>query len=287
MENLIDSIDLPNWVILVALIGGIIEIVKFIFSLFRTPVLEVKLTKEVFFRLSNWGESLFANVILLARNGIVEIKNVSFSLKRTTRSEKKYNLHVMNIGKKVKGDDVFAKHYFYTTSPIGFITEKRVARRLYNTVLKEYSTEISDKFAGFDKKIRDYVRDWTIDARKTKTEIEKNALFAKVTGKLGKEVDFFSQEIASLVQLESGSFKLVIDVNYKPVHWLFSSFPNKLARSTIAFEVESDFKKTYKSLLQEHLWQKANNISFPKSQQTLIFPEYHPRKISEQEKEDN
>lgn len=284
MENLANNITLPNWLIYVGVVGGfvvsIIEIIRFVFALFKQPRLEIKLTREVFFRLNNAGESLFANAVLLAKSGIVEVRNISFSLRRTTGSKKVYDIKVLNIGKKINTNEVLAKHYFYTTSPINYVKDKKVTRQLYNSVLFEYSPKIIDKFTEFNKELNDYRNSLLTKVE----EIRNNPLGyqQQVLTEINSKVDKYTQETIALVQLEEGKYELVMSVEYSPLHWLSKIIPNKTSNSKITFKVEADFKEGYKDQLKLLLNATANNILFPENQLIQIFPEYQPKDVSEE-----
>src|SRR3954466_4089507 len=111
MSNPISTIEnlnaIPGWIVYSGAIAGlvvaIIEVVRFIFSVSKTSKLEIRLTKEAFFRLTNfWGESLFTNAILLAREGPVEVRNVEFKLQKTSGSQKNFVLTCVHFGEKVR-----------------------------------------------------------------------------------------------------------------------------------------------------------------------------------------
>src|SRR5574343_1815041 len=96
---------IPDWLVWTGSIAGILAVaihfLSFVFNFFRRGKLEVKLTKEIFFRVSQLGECLFPNVVLFARNGPIEIKNILFELHKFGSYQKKYKLSLLYFGDKL------------------------------------------------------------------------------------------------------------------------------------------------------------------------------------------
>jgi hypothetical protein len=114
-----------NWMITFAfwasLILTLIKIVEAIISALRQPSLNFSLTREVFFRLTEFGEALFCNPVLLAWNGPVLISSITAQLKKIDSPQKTFPLKVLAFGEKVRGQGPFADHYFHSKSPIAHI----------------------------------------------------------------------------------------------------------------------------------------------------------------------
>lgn len=113
------SVGLPLWVqaasLVITLVLAGLRLVEF----FRRGTLEIRLTRDSFFRLSDRGETLFVHSVLLARDGPVLIQDVAVTLRRIASkkpqktTEKKFALQIIDHGEKIKGSQFRAEHHFY------------------------------------------------------------------------------------------------------------------------------------------------------------------------------
>src|SRR6267143_1336631 len=71
-----------------SLILGLLKIIEFAVKATRFPRLDARLTSDVFFRLTDFGESLFCNAVLLSFNGPVLITNTRVTLTKTDSAVK-------------------------------------------------------------------------------------------------------------------------------------------------------------------------------------------------------
>ena len=117
--------SLPYWMQLFAFIAGIIftllTIVIIITQLVKKPILFFRLTKDIFFRITELQEAVFSNGVLVAKNEGILIEEVNFKLNKTDEPTKSFTLKVAHFGEKVRGLAVFSDHHFYSTSPISYI----------------------------------------------------------------------------------------------------------------------------------------------------------------------
>lgn len=280
MENEIISVSqqiaLPPMLIYVGVIGGIlvsvIEIVRFLLYLLARPLLEVRLTKEVFFRLIDLGECVFANVILLAKNGDIEVKDTLFTLKKLSGNKKEYLLNTAHIGRKIDTpSNTIASHSFYTTSSTTYVTEKSVERQVHVAVLSEYEGRIKESLLNFQNKVSNYRESlWdTLDTIGSDSGATEKVL--RWVNSLASEC---SNEIMTNVQLEDGDYELLVKVGYKPLGRLSVFIGTNYIRSSITFSVKN-FKSSYRVSLENYLRTIAINIVFAKNDQ-LLHPEYQP-----------
>ena len=106
----------------VATLLAVLKAVEF----FRRGTLEVRLTKDSFFRLTETGESLFVHAVLLARDGPALIDNISLKMNRrptdnARTAEKSFPLDIVDHGEKIKAAGMFAEHFWYGASPLGTV----------------------------------------------------------------------------------------------------------------------------------------------------------------------
>ena len=234
--ELIDLIKSLPWFFWFSYIGGILGFFLTVFKIYEVlrPInVDVRLTKEIFFRFSDLGECLFPNILLVSRNGDSEIKNIIFKLKKKrvndSDSEKLYNVEPAYFGERVSSDrSVYAENSFYTTSPIFFISPSKPLRLAIIAILSKYSGSMSKLFFSFEKDIKALVgEDWN---KSQWSEEEKS----RYLGKIRNCINDYSHKIINEIQLESGEYELQCIVEYKPSKaWSLC----KTARSSISFKI--------------------------------------------------
>lgn len=150
------SSNLPSWMITFAFVASLfltlLKIYEYYIKYSKKPELNVRLTKEAFFRCAldtvspiGNGEVLFANAVLLARNAAVLVQKVRFNLKKISGSKKDFSLCVLQFGEKVKGQGNIADHNFFTSSPLAFLPVDTPQRLVYLAVVEEYADRIRKK----------------------------------------------------------------------------------------------------------------------------------------------
>lgn len=89
----------------------------------------------------------------------------------------------------------------------------------------------------------------------------------------------FANDIMQLIQLESGDYRLEIEVEYQSPGEKIARTQN-VSRSAIEFTVQEDFREIYKIKLQQYasvvIYNKLFNRNDP-----VIFPVYQPYQIRE------
>src|SRR5260370_39741605 len=134
--------NLPLWMVYFAfcssLILGVLKIVEVAVRGTRFPRLDARLTSDVFFRLTELGESLFCNSVLLAFNGPLLITNTRVTLTKTDSAVKVFPFAVLLFGEKVKGSGPLAEHFFPTASSIKHIAALEPQRVSYMSAHRQY-----------------------------------------------------------------------------------------------------------------------------------------------------
>src|ERR1039458_8658004 len=115
------SNSLPIWAQYFTLAATLVLSGLRAWEFFRKPTLSVALTKDVFFRVIDFGEALFCNAILMAERGPVLVTHVSAVLKKTDQPLNTFPLDIIQFGEKVKTESLLAEHFFYTSSPLAHI----------------------------------------------------------------------------------------------------------------------------------------------------------------------
>ena len=273
---------IPNWIVitgsLFGLLLGIFKIINWFDKLTKLPDLDVALTKELFFRLTNTGENVFTNCVLIARNGPVEITDVNFTLKRISGSQKTFNISPVHMGNKIADPpNPYAAHNFTSKSCRMYLAENAPCHILYLSVLEEYSGEFKNETSKFDSSVLDYANELKLKL----PEIEAKGVeyFAEINSKLTHMETEAKGKILSLVQLESGNYELEVKVSFLKLG--VRIFNDKgISTNKITFSVEENLKELYSDQLQRALTTTAKNILF-NQETTYVYPEYQPIKITE------
>jgi hypothetical protein len=243
----------------------------------RHGKLEVRLTKDSFFRLTDFGEALFVHCVLLARNGPVLIRSVSVTLKRlagegTRLAQKSFPLDVMNHGEKVKGKEFTAEHHFYGSSPLLYVAATSTFRPVYHCLQAEYKQRQHSAVLAFQTEIRDFRR--RKDGSFGGGNIAPDAL-----QELDQIVKTHHIKMLGLVQLEAGKYELSLKVDYEKCGLMVWK-KRENVWSYGYFTVDSDGLERYKGELLDTLSRNAHNIVFGKNE-PVRYPEYMPTSFTE------
>lgn len=274
------SLRAPDWLvtasIVVTSILALSQIVKLYLN--RRGYLEIRLTRETFFRLGVDGECLFMNAVILSRNGPVEIRAIEFLLKRLESSQKQYTLSLSNIGTKVIDyEGNLAKPQFFTTSPISFINKDSAERYIFRVIQSEYRNEISKLINDYIlemKRYRDQLMKEVTESTDKPTSTKED-LYKHIKGEAEKR----SLLIMTRVQLEGGRYEASVNVTYKPLGWRKSTTVDQ-AKSKIQFDVTSDFHIIFKGLIEDYLLDVAEQI-VTRGEKVPTLPEYEPINVIE------
>jgi hypothetical protein len=141
----------------VATLLGVLRAVEF----FRRGTLEVRLTKDSFFRLTDSGETLFVHAVLLDRDGPALIDKVSITMNRlptenARTAQKSFPLDIVDHGEKIKGATIFAEHSWYGASPLLYVAANSTQRPAYKCLHVEYKDRQQNAFGAFDQEFFNY-----------------------------------------------------------------------------------------------------------------------------------
>ena len=152
--------NLPLWMVYFAfwtsLILAVLKIVQFAVRAAKFPRLDARLTSDVFFRLNEFGETLFCNSVLLAFNGPVLLTNTRAILTKTDSVVKVFPFVVLWFGEKVKGLGPLAEHSFLTASSIKHVAALEPQRVLYMCVQQQYRDASQRAINEFRKQVLEY-----------------------------------------------------------------------------------------------------------------------------------
>lgn len=266
-----------EWVVLFAfwasLVLTLLKIGEVVSSALRQPKLDLHLTQDVFFRLTEFGEALFCNPVLLAWNGPVLISGVTARLNRTGSPQKSFPLKVLAFGEKVKGQGPLPDHYFHTKSPIAHIAESTPQRAVYLCVQEEYHDRTKRAVDAFRQSILDYKASLLKKAGASQVDNQE------VVRGLVSAVDAGLSNLMDIVQLEPGRYELVVEVEYCNPTSRLTRFKRR-SQSSISFVVDDNVRDYLRTNLREALMTGATNIVLDR-EQVFHYPEYQPTEITE------
>ena len=112
----IEPNGLPLWMAVFAFVVSvflaILKVIEWIMFFFKKSSLEIALTREVFFRILEKGESLYVNAVLIAYDKGTLITDVKATLKKINGATKEYELRVSDIGEKFRNPEGLPNYYF-------------------------------------------------------------------------------------------------------------------------------------------------------------------------------
>lgn len=263
-----------------ALIVSIITIITAITNWLKNSNLELKLTNEVFLRLSSDGECVFTNAVLLARDGDVEIRSIELKLKRSDIHNTEYTLRAKRFGEKVKQEgQIEAQHYFYTTSPISFVTSNTVQRQLCLSAISEYDDQIQTILTNFDNECYSFLKPYKDKDEKgiALTDPEKDLIL----NKLEELRTIALMGLLGFSKIEDGEYNLKIILKYRSIGPFYKLKKLKECNSTIKFRIRG-YRASYEVMIDKMLRQIIyNNLNRPGDSQQVVFPQYVPSNIEE------
>ncbi len=269
--------SLPLWLQIVGLIGGLLWPVYQLIIAVIGPKLEVKLTRDLFFRFIVVGECLFIRSVLLAERGSVLIKNVEAKLKRTgPGAEKKWDLEFLKFGEVMSDNkNVEPNFCFQSTSPLKFLTKGLPVHAIYLGRAKGYGPEYANIIKEMDQQLLVVKEnaDQAINNNESKTQDELNEKVLALS-------KLYANKIFDKIQLEAGRYEVELKIIYSSTSGLGAYFSRRTKSSKLSFEIETDAREQIKSSLPAAVHNVAlNKVSSLNLQ--IKFPEYSPINIQE------
>lgn len=282
MGWLVENPALPLWMIYAGSVAGLFvagfQIFEWIHRLTRFPKLDIRLTKEVFFRLLDDGETIFTNAVLIARHGPIEIKNIKFNLKKISGSKKDYIFAPRHIGNKVANPpNPYATNNFLTKSCKTYLAENVPTHMLFLSSLEEYSDQFKNCTDVFISEVNSYQSELQNKLQDIKDKEEE--YLQEINIKLSEIESKASASILKFVQLEPGEYELTAIVEYSRISVSLLKKEGE-ASSKVTFSVEGNFVAKYQGQLGKFLEVASRNILYNR-ENTFTYPEYQPQKIYE------
>jgi hypothetical protein len=131
----------------------LLKVLEGIFKAFRKSSLEVALTREVFFRIFESGESLYANAVLISHDVGALVRDIKVHLKKENGAIKDFELKIAQIGEKYRTSDGLYQFSFHSSSPLTFVPENSPQRQVYICEYESYSEATKVEFQKFQQKL--------------------------------------------------------------------------------------------------------------------------------------
>lgn len=259
-----------------SLVLTVLKIVELVVIAVRAPRLDLRLTPEIFFRLNDFGETLFCNSVLLAWNGPVLIVGARAILEKTDSPTKSFPFKVVQYGQKVKGEGPLPDHYFHSRSAITHLAESKPEQALYLCVQEKYEDQSRKLIEEFRKQVLDY-KQIVLAKAATLPPDGKDTLRQEILGTVNQLVDKNLPLMMELIQLEPGEYKLSFEVDHQnPKSRIF--FRKRTSRSAIQFSIGADVRDIFRVNLRQVLLVDATNLILDQ-QAPITYPEYQPLRV--------
>ena len=255
-----------------------LTIIAIIISLTKRPVLKFRLTREIFFRLTDFAEAIFANGVLVSENGGIFIDDISFKLNKTNNPKKSFTLRCAFFGEKVRGLLPISEFNWFSTSPLAYVPVVLPQRMSYLLVQQAYAESMKKAFIDFRNNVLEahrIFRDTPAPLEQEQKELKMKELY----GKLMSIVKEHAGKIMERVQIETGDYELEAEIFYRIKKFLFFK-KQKSAISKIAFKIDANVKETLRADLISMLQTSSSNL-ISSENRPIKNPEYNPIEISE------
>ncbi len=277
-----EAANFPTWMLYFAFWASVIltifKIVELAIKASIKAKLEIVLTKEVFFRIADYGEVLYANAVLVANDANAMITGIKASLKKTNGATKAFDLEIAQLGEKARDKDGNNQYYFHSTSPLAIIPENNVQRQVYIFQHESYAENTKKEFLLFKRNLLAIHNQY--DYNNTTYDEMDEASKLRLEAELEDTIKNCSQKIMDTIQIEPGNYTLSLTVDYRPLRKSIWRVSSKKTISTIEFVVEGHAKDYMRTNLEDYLknWMLQY---FTKSDRAFSWPEYSPVEVKE------
>jgi len=261
-----------------AFILGVVNVVcisiPVLLWLFKGSKLDFRLTSEVFFRLLDNGESLFANAAIVPEKAAIKMIDVRVTLTKTDTPVKTYPLKVIAFGTKAPSKTPSAEHLFYTRSPYHYLPADQVVRPLWHCLLTHYSADFEGRFREFDNYLLEI-------EKQRRQQQQKASLASDLQKSVQAKIEESSAAIMEHVQLEPGKYRLVAEVVFQPRGGPLRRSMTKTTSSAITFSLDPKIRDHLREGLRRHLTARAGALLL-RDNRSRDYPEYSPVDVREE-----
>ncbi len=260
-----------------SLVLTVLALVEALCRSLRKATLEIVLTREVFYRLLDRGECLYANVVLVAYDAGALVQNIEAVLSKHNGATKEFKLHIAQIGEKYRAADGVYQFSFHSTSPLSFVPADNPQRLVYICEQESYANATRTSFFEFNRRL------WEIKGQYEGTQIDDQDKIEQFKEDVRTLREESHAQIMDQMQIEPGEYELTVTVSYRQKGKMLPAFRTKSAASSVRFSVKEDARDYFRYLLRQHLEARIKNVLFDQADATPP-PEYTPHDIKEMAK---
>jgi hypothetical protein len=273
--------SLPLWLQIVGLIAGLLGSLWPLYQLKLAvfgPKLEVRLTKDLFFRFIDIGECIFLRPVLIAEHGNVLIKGVQAKLIRTvTGGSKDWELEFLKFGEVMTDNKSVEPNFcFQSSSPFRFLSKGFPVQAVYLARVKNYGAAYETLVNEFKEKLNPL----KIQSTQSRSYAENKSQTDELNRQIKTLSDEYGEKIFDKIQLEEGKYEVELKVKYSGISGISAYFTRSTKITKLSFEIEKNAREQIKSTLQMAVYMSAMNI-VSSSNLIVNYPEYSP--INKQE----
>lgn len=236
--------NLANILIAVGSVLGaasfIFGLIEFISSKFRKGQIDLIITDDVFFRITQEGESFFVNIIMVGQNKLVRIDAIDLVLTNSD-DQRQVQFKVRRVGKQRETDSVFQEFSFYTMSVFDFLAPNISTTKVIHSIENENSSKISSELTNYESflnEIKPDYQNFLLIADKVEKERKGQELLAQINAARQECLT----KILQRIKVNDGKYRLKVTVTYRGVSttkriWILSRWKEQ-AYQTISKEKE-------------------------------------------------
>lgn len=273
--------ELPYWMLIFSFVASsfltLFAIIEICCRAFRKAKLEIALTREVFFRVLESGESLYANAVLVAYDSGALIQDITVSLTMINGATKTFGMRVAQIGEKFRDSTGVYQFSFHSTSPVSFVPPSNPQRQVFICEHENYSEDTRQCFQCFQQTL------FQIKEQFSSLDNSDQNVGAQIAAQVAAAVDEAVTGIMDKVQIEPGKYSLSTTISYRQPGKFFPFVFHRSATSKVEFSVKGHAREYLRHSLREYLQGRARQVLLDQ-QIVLPAPQYEPSDIREETK---
>jgi len=268
---------IPSVMILFAFFASLTwTVLKIIELVNRRSVLEFRLTRECFLRIIESGECFYINAVIISLNACALIESVEVGLKRRNGATKKYNLSIIHLGEKAKSANLLSQYYFYSSSPISYLSDSVPQRVTYVCLQEEYAEAIQKAYRELGS---EYLK---LREKYSQAEAQESGDIAQAgVEEIKSIIQKTSNQIVESIQIEPGNHELSVTISYRQRGRIIPFYRRKQATSSLKFFVEPNVREVLKIRINQYVEALIRNLVLGRSD-IVPYPDYIPSQICEQ-----
>lgn len=270
--------NLPVWMVIFAFLASVVltifKISESIFKVFWKSTLEIVLTREVFFRIFETGESLYSNAVLIAYDSGALIKDIQATLRKENGATKEFILRVAQVGEKYRTADGSYQFSFHSSSPLTFVPENVPQRQVYICEHSSYADSTKQEFQKFQQKL------FQFKERSRTLSITDETSSKALSSDISNAINEACTNIMDKIQIEPGKYTLTVSVDYRQKRKHMPVFITKKTESRVQFVVEDYARDFLRSSLNDYLKKKSYQF-ITDNNEFIALPEYSPSNVIE------